>query len=260
MDNSSLKKAVTAAWKKTAPKPFDPKKPVVKLHEATYDDEEIWEVLQCLLKTEVTMGPKVKKFEQEFAKRFGHGHAVMVNSGSSANLLAIAGLANEVTDRRHAATRAAGHIQRCRDGDRPRGSSGRHDCGHRFELVEPFQHRKRQFERRAGIERRLQQPPRLVHLAVPIRKRSGVEQLFGFTLALCLRAARAFDVRARACVTAIEEQHAGPDVDRVIVMAGEVVIEPCEKQLLDPGVAVGGGRAGEGIDRIGAKRLSHQLP
>jgi len=100
VDNSSLKKAVAAAWKKTAPKPFDPKKPVVKLHEATYDDEEIWEVLQCLLKTEVTMGPKVKKFEQEFAKRFKHGHAVMVNSGSSANLLAIAGLANEVTENR----------------------------------------------------------------------------------------------------------------------------------------------------------------
>jgi CDP-6-deoxy-D-xylo-4-hexulose-3-dehydrase len=100
LDTSKLKKAVSAAWKETAPKPFDPKKPVVKLHEATYDDEEIWEVLQCLLKTEVTMGPKVKKFEQEFAKRFGHGHAVMVNSGSSANLLAIAGLANEITENR----------------------------------------------------------------------------------------------------------------------------------------------------------------
>jgi CDP-6-deoxy-D-xylo-4-hexulose-3-dehydrase len=100
VDSSALKKAVAAAWKKTAPKPFDPRKPVVKLHEATYDDEEIWEVLQCLLNTEVTMGPRVKKFEQEFAKRFKHGHAVMVNSGSSANLLAIAGLANEVTESR----------------------------------------------------------------------------------------------------------------------------------------------------------------
>src|SRR4029079_1565213 len=34
------------------------------------------------------------RFEQEFAKRFGHGHAVLVNSGSSANLLAIAGVSN----------------------------------------------------------------------------------------------------------------------------------------------------------------------
>lgn len=92
-----LKRALQAAWKETGPKPFDPARPVVKLHEATYDDEEIGEVLGCLLRTEVTMGPRVRKFEQEFSRRFGHGHAVMVNSGSSANLLAVAGLANDVT-------------------------------------------------------------------------------------------------------------------------------------------------------------------
>jgi CDP-4-dehydro-6-deoxyglucose reductase, E1 len=96
----TLRNSLAAAWKETAPRPFDPARPVVKLHEATYDDEEIWEVLQCLVRTEVTMGPKVKRFEQEFAKRFGHRHAVMVNSGSSANLLAVAGLANEATENR----------------------------------------------------------------------------------------------------------------------------------------------------------------
>lgn len=100
MDTSDLRKALREAWKKTAPRPFDPARPVIKLHEATYDDEEIAEVAECLLNIEVTMGPRVKKFEQEFAKRFGHGHAVMVNSGSSANLLAVAGMANEVTARR----------------------------------------------------------------------------------------------------------------------------------------------------------------
>lgn len=98
--NPALRDALRTAWKQTAPKPFDPAKPVVKLHEATYDDEEIAEVLDCLLNIEVTMGPRVKKFERDFAKRFGHGHAVMVNSGSSANLLAVAGLANEVTEGR----------------------------------------------------------------------------------------------------------------------------------------------------------------
>jgi CDP-4-dehydro-6-deoxyglucose reductase, E1 len=95
-----LRADLSQLWKEMAPPPFDPAKPVVKLHEATYDDEEIWEVVRCLLKTEVTMGPKVKKFEQEFAGRFGHKHAVMVNSGSSANLLAVAGLANDVTANR----------------------------------------------------------------------------------------------------------------------------------------------------------------
>ncbi len=37
-----------------------------------------------------TMGPLVARFEQDFADHFGSRHAVMVNSGSSANLLAIA--------------------------------------------------------------------------------------------------------------------------------------------------------------------------
>lgn len=94
MDTAALKAQIDAAWREQGPKPFDPARPVIKLHETTYDAEEILEVLTCLLATEVTMGPKVKRFEQEFAKRFGHAHAVMVNSGSSANLLAVAGLAN----------------------------------------------------------------------------------------------------------------------------------------------------------------------
>lgn len=37
-----------------------------------------------------TMGPKVAEFERQFAQYFGSRHAVMVNSGSSANLIAIA--------------------------------------------------------------------------------------------------------------------------------------------------------------------------
>jgi CDP-6-deoxy-D-xylo-4-hexulose-3-dehydrase len=100
VDAATLKAAVEAAWSEKAPKPFDPAHPVVKLHEATYDAEEIWEFLQCLLGAEVTMGPRVRRFEQDFARRFGHGHAVMVNSGSSANLLAVAGLANLATEGR----------------------------------------------------------------------------------------------------------------------------------------------------------------
>ena len=43
------------------------------------------------------MGPKVKAFEREFADKHGWRHGVMVNSGSSANLLAVAALANAQT-------------------------------------------------------------------------------------------------------------------------------------------------------------------
>ena len=40
-----------------------------------------------------TMGAHVKAFEQEFAAYFGARHAIMVNSGSSANLVAVAAMA-----------------------------------------------------------------------------------------------------------------------------------------------------------------------
>jgi len=96
---SELKNAVDAAWAGLKPKPFDPARPVVKLHEATYDADEIWEFLNCLLRTEVTMGAKVRRFEGEFGQKLGYGHSVMVNSGSSANLLAVSALTNPLVDR-----------------------------------------------------------------------------------------------------------------------------------------------------------------
>lgn len=47
--------------------------------------------LQTVIESDrFTMGPKVAEFEQQFAEHFGSRHAVMVNSGSSANLIAIA--------------------------------------------------------------------------------------------------------------------------------------------------------------------------
>ena len=76
---------------------FDPKNPVVRLHEPTFSAGEINAALECLLSTYVTMGPKVKKFEETFVSTFGWTDGVMNNSGSSANLLAVAALANPAT-------------------------------------------------------------------------------------------------------------------------------------------------------------------
>jgi CDP-6-deoxy-D-xylo-4-hexulose-3-dehydrase len=76
---------------------FDPKNPIVRLHEPTFGADEINAALDCLLTTRVTMGPKVKAFEAEFARHYGWAHGIMNNSGSSANLLAIAALANPLT-------------------------------------------------------------------------------------------------------------------------------------------------------------------
>ena len=45
-----------------------------------------------------TMGDKVKKFEKLFANYIGVKYALMVNSGSSANLLALSVLTNPVVD------------------------------------------------------------------------------------------------------------------------------------------------------------------
>jgi len=90
----AVHEAVEAYWNKTNEIGFNEDNPVVRLHEPTFGPEEINAALDCLLSTYVTMGPKVKAFEAEYAKAFGWKHAVMVNSGSSANLLAVAALTN----------------------------------------------------------------------------------------------------------------------------------------------------------------------
>src|SRR5258708_13601307 len=77
---------------------FDSKNPVVRLHEPTFSAGEINAALECLLSTYVTMGPKVKKFEETFVSTFGWTDGVMNNSGSSANLLPVAALANPATN------------------------------------------------------------------------------------------------------------------------------------------------------------------
>lgn len=76
---------------------FDPTNPVVRLHEPTFGPDEIIAAVDCLLTTKVTMGPKVKRFEQEFCRAYGFSHGVSNNSGSSANLLAVAAAANVAT-------------------------------------------------------------------------------------------------------------------------------------------------------------------
>ncbi|MBI3453594.1 MAG: DegT/DnrJ/EryC1/StrS family aminotransferase [Rhodospirillales bacterium] len=76
---------------------FKANDPVVRLHEPTFSADEIAAAVDVLLSTRVTMGPKVKGFEREYADKFGFTHAVMNNSGSSANLLAVAALVNPAT-------------------------------------------------------------------------------------------------------------------------------------------------------------------
>ena len=59
-----------------------------------YNWEEVWDSLDSLLSMQTTMGKKVKHFEKLFARYIGVKYAIMVNSGSSANLLALSILTN----------------------------------------------------------------------------------------------------------------------------------------------------------------------
>jgi CDP-6-deoxy-D-xylo-4-hexulose-3-dehydrase len=59
---------------------------------STFTEEEKKAVLEVIESDRFTMGEKVKQFEKEFANYFSQKYAVMVNSGSSANLIATAAL------------------------------------------------------------------------------------------------------------------------------------------------------------------------
>ena len=56
--------------------------------------DEVYALLETLLDREVTAGRRVREFESNFARFIGSKHAIMVNSGSSANLLALSVLAH----------------------------------------------------------------------------------------------------------------------------------------------------------------------
>lgn len=60
----------------------------------TYGDEEINGAIEILRSKRLTMGTRVNDFEKQFAQYVGTKYAVMVNSGSSANLLAFSVISN----------------------------------------------------------------------------------------------------------------------------------------------------------------------
>lgn len=64
------------------------------LSKKTYGSEEILSMISVLLSDKLTMGNEVETFEKMFANYIGCKHAVMVNSGSSANLLAVSAICN----------------------------------------------------------------------------------------------------------------------------------------------------------------------
>ncbi|MEC8422346.1 MAG: DegT/DnrJ/EryC1/StrS family aminotransferase, partial [Myxococcota bacterium] len=73
--------------------PMRPPRPgTLPLAMPTFGAEEVAEAIDSLLTGWVTMGRKVEEFEQAWAEYVGTGHAVMVNSGSSALLVMLSAL------------------------------------------------------------------------------------------------------------------------------------------------------------------------
>lgn len=62
------------------------------LASSTWDEKEIEAINGVIAKDMYTMGEGVKQFEEDFAKFVNAKYCLMVNSGSSANLIAIAGM------------------------------------------------------------------------------------------------------------------------------------------------------------------------
>jgi len=58
----------------------------------TWDDREVAALNRVIKSGRYTMGPEVKEYERQFANFFGTKHAVMTNSGSSANLIMLSAL------------------------------------------------------------------------------------------------------------------------------------------------------------------------
>lgn len=68
---------------------FVPGKHKVYYAQAVYGEEEIEAVVRCLREGWLGMGKYVREFEDRVAKVFGHQHGLVVNSGSSANFIAL---------------------------------------------------------------------------------------------------------------------------------------------------------------------------
>ena len=64
------------------------------LHNNAFSNEDILNGIEVLLSQKITMSKITEDFENQFSKFIGSKYALMVNSGSSANLLASFALIN----------------------------------------------------------------------------------------------------------------------------------------------------------------------
>ena len=71
---------------------FEPGKTFIPYAGRIFDDEELVNLVDSSLDFWLTTGRYAREFEQTFAKTIGRKYALLCNSGSSANLLAVSAL------------------------------------------------------------------------------------------------------------------------------------------------------------------------
>src|SRR3954452_17073262 len=88
------------AAERHAPRGFDPANPSVPVSGKVFGADEVVELVRTSLDFWLTDGPETKRFERALARRAGLRHALMVNSGSSANLVAVSALCSPLQGER----------------------------------------------------------------------------------------------------------------------------------------------------------------
>lgn len=83
-----------------APQPFSPGKTHVPVAGRVFDAEDVQFLVDASLDFWLTTGRFAAQFEKEFARFFNLRHAILVNSGSSANLLALTCLTSPTLEER----------------------------------------------------------------------------------------------------------------------------------------------------------------
>lgn len=91
---AEIERLVTELWRERerTKTPFEPGKSSVHYAGRVFDDAEIRALVRSSLDFWLTAGPEAAAFEKEFAAAAGAKYALLVNSGSSANLCAISAL------------------------------------------------------------------------------------------------------------------------------------------------------------------------
>ncbi len=82
-----------------ASRPFIPGQTRVQYGGRVYDEQEMIAAVDAVLDFWLTAGPRAEAFEARLAETVGTAHALAVNSGSSANLLAVAALRSRRLER-----------------------------------------------------------------------------------------------------------------------------------------------------------------